>query len=316
MNENLLKLLNGFTLRYPHALEQKYARVLNRIVELWGSPSLEQYFQDLMIDARPERRQGFPREVASDIFELSNAYSNWHQTTAGAVPRKVENAWDHIPANKRHEFELLGLEFTPEGFEKAVEANNEEAVKLYLSCGVDVDTRDERNWTPLTLAAFNGNEHLAALLIQNGAKVGARDKNGYTPLHWAVFQGRSKMADLLIAQGADVNAASQYGWTPLMQAATRGHVIAAAKLLANGARVNDASQDGWTALHKAAANGHGDVVKLLLYKGADPAVRHPNGSTALSLARRYKHDDVAEMLGSHAAHAAAPPAAESRNRAA
>jgi len=308
MNENLLKLLNGFTLRYPHALEQKYSRVLNKIIELWGTPALEGYFNELMLDTRPTRRQGFPRDVASDIFALSNAHTSWHQATAGATTTlpKVENVWEHLPANKRHEFEIKGLEFSPEGFEKAVEANNEEAVNLYLSCGVDVDTSDERNWTPLTLASFNGNAHLAMLLIQYGANVGAKDKNGYTPLHWAVFQGQDSVADLLIAKGADVNAASQFGWTPLMQAATRGHLIAVAKLLAKGARPNDASVDGWTALHKAAANGHGDVVRLLLSKGADPSISHPNGSTALTLARRYRHDGIAEMLMSYGAHAAAP----------
>lgn len=303
MNENLLKLLDGYAARYPHALEDKFPRVLNKIIELWGMPAMDAYFDELMLDNQGVARQGFPPEVASEIFALSVAYANWHRETTNA---KVGSAdvcvWGNVPVGKRHEVELKGLEFTPAGLEKAVEAGNEEAVRLYLACGAEVDARDERDWTPLMISSFNGNEHLAMLLIQYGAKVHAQDKNGYTPLHWAAFQGYDKVVDLLIDKGANVNAFSQYGWTPLMQAATRGQLVVVAKLLAAGAYVNATSHDGWTALHKASSNGHGHVVKLLLSKGADPAIQHPSGSTAISLARKYRHNDVANMLNSYYAH--------------
>lgn len=309
MNENLVKLLDDYTDRYPHALERRFGRVLEKVVELWGSPALDEYFDDLMLVKRGVVREGFPPEVASDIFALSLAYSKWHQATQAPRQAVSANVWEQVPLKKRQEFANLGFEFSPRGLERAVEANNEEAVALYLSCGVDVDTRDERGWTPLTISSFDGYEHLAGLLIRHGARVRVTDKQGYTPLHWAAFQGHHQVVDLLIRQGADVNAASQSGWTPLMQAATRGQLIAAARLLAKGAFVNAATRDGWTALHKAAANGHAAVVGLLLAKGANPAIRHPNGSTAYSLALRYKHDDIAGMLASSRAPEAAPLAA-------
>ncbi len=297
MNQNLVKLLSGYTDRYPHALEQKFSRVLDRIVDLWGTPALDAYFDDLMLVKEGAMREGFPPEVASEIWALSLAYSKWHEEmNAARSTGKSSNVWDHIPAKKRQAFDEKGLEFTPHGFEKAVEADNEGAIELYLSCGVDVDTADERGWTPLTLSSFNGHDHLAMLLMQHGARVGVKDKHGYTPLHWAAFRGNDNVVDLLTRQGADVNAASHSGWTPLMQAATRGHLISAAKLLAKGAFVNATTNDGWTALHKAAANGHTSVARLLLSKGADASIQHPNGSTALTLALKHKHRDIAKML--------------------
>jgi ankyrin repeat protein len=294
VNEKLLQFLNGDTTRYPKALNEKFPRIVNKIVELWGTPGLDDYFHELMVDARGTSRQGFPPEIAKEIFSLSMVYSDLYQSASV----KTGNAWDDIPDYKRQEIEALGFQFTPESFEKAVEAGNEKAVGLYLSCGVDVDTRDERDWTPLMIASFNGNEQLALLLIRSGAKIQAQDKNGYSPLHWASYNGYGKVVDLLIEKGAMVNATSQFGLTALIQAAARGHLIVAAQLIAKGAYINAVTQDGWTALHKAAANGHAQVVRLLLSKGADASVRHPNGSTALALASKYKHDEVVAMLNS------------------
>jgi len=37
MNEKLLQLLDGQEQFYPLNLEEKYARVMNRIVELWDT---------------------------------------------------------------------------------------------------------------------------------------------------------------------------------------------------------------------------------------------------------------------------------------
>ncbi len=298
MNQNLAKLLEGYTDRYPHALEQRFGRIVEKIVELWGTPALDDYFDDLMLVKGTRVREGFPPDVASEIFALSMAYAKWREA-ASVAPRgaPAKSAWAHIGLKKREEFEELGLEFSPRGFEKAAEANNEQGVALFLSCGVEADVRDERGWTPLTISSFDGYDGLVGLLLRHGAKPRQADKQGYTPLHWAAFRGHDQVVDLLLAQGADVNAASHSGWTPLMQAATRGHLVVVAKLLARGAHVNQATHDGWTALHKAAANGHAAVVRLLLSKGADAAIRHPGGATARSLAVQHKHPDIARMLG-------------------
>ena len=71
MNEELLQLLDGQVERYPYALDHQFPRIVNKIVTLWGEPEAETYFSELLMDSRGGTRQGFPPEVASDIFNLS-----------------------------------------------------------------------------------------------------------------------------------------------------------------------------------------------------------------------------------------------------
>lgn len=76
MNEQLLQLLDGQVDQYPHALDQQFPRIVNNIIALWGKPELEAYFSELLMDSREGTRQGFPPEVASDIFNLSMIHAS------------------------------------------------------------------------------------------------------------------------------------------------------------------------------------------------------------------------------------------------
>ena len=288
MNEKLLQLIGNNVERYPHALEQKYPRVFNKIIELWDSPQIDAYFTDLLVSDRSDRA-GFPTEVASEIVYLSIVNSN----------RQVQDqsdVWGDVSDKLKQEMELQGISFTPAGFLKAAESGNSEMVAHFLGAKMNVDTCDERQWTALMISALNGKEDMATLLIKCGADVHHRDSAGYTPLHWASFNGFFKVVKLLIAKHADVNARSNHGWTALLQAAARGHLSVASVLIENGADVNAATNDGWTPLHKAAANGNLAEVKLLLSKGADRSVKYTDGNTALDIARKNKHEDIVAVL--------------------
>ena len=187
MNPRLLNLLNGKEDIYPHLLEEKFPRVFNKLLELWRTPDIDVYLQDLMMDKRGGDRAGFPPEAAMEIIRLSNFL--YEVRNAG----KSVQAWDDVPDYKRRELERIGYEFSSAGLMKSVEDNNQDAVQVFLSCGVDLEVRDERNWTPLMAAAFNGNEAFAKLLIKCGARVTTQDKNGYSPLHWAAYNGHVEL---------------------------------------------------------------------------------------------------------------------------
>ncbi len=295
MDERVLQLLNGQKSQYPHALEQQFARILNKIIELWNTPQIESYFHDLMMDTRGGTRQGFPPQVASDIFNLSRMYDL--QKSEKIKPKQVE-AWEDVLERSKQEAEQKGYTAIPADFMKHVESGNAELVQKSLGEGVDLESRDERHWTPLMISSFNGNEKLALILICKGANVHVRDRTGYTPLHWTSYNGFDKVVEMLIRGGADVNARSNFGWTPLIQAATRGHMVVVMRLIAGGADVNAVSDDGWTALHKAAINGHEPIVKFLLSKGADAGIQYTDGSTALTFAMKNNHSGIAELLKS------------------
>ena len=293
MNEKLATYLKGFEAKYPHHLEARYSRVLDRIVELWGTPEMDAYFSELMLPKRIDR-QGFPPEVASEIFELSVAYDAILQRAKD----ENEDVWNMDHRAAKQEIESLGWQFSRNSMLKSVESGDFDMCLLFLKAGMSVDTRDAREWTPLMVAAFNGNEEMATLLIKHGADVHAEDFGGYTPLHWAAFNGYSLVTKLLIDRGADPNKRSKYGLTPLLQAAARGYRDVVELLLESGADPNIATDDGGTPLHKAVANGHKEVVIRLLESGASRFARHRNGSTPFSLAQKGKYPEIFQIVRS------------------
>jgi hypothetical protein len=111
MKEKLLQLLDGWEEFYPLNLEEKYARVMNRIVDLWDTKEIDDYFTELMIDNRGGTRQGFPKEVASEIFALSMAHAKIcdkkQQAAAGGNP------WEDVEAWKKSAVEQQGYAFSP-----------------------------------------------------------------------------------------------------------------------------------------------------------------------------------------------------------
>lgn len=289
MDAKLLQIIGNRPQNYPHTLEKLYPRVLNKIVELWDHSDIDAYFNDLLVSDRPDR-QGFPPEVASDIMFLSQLHTRLH------APPQVDTGWNSVWEAAKLEIEKLGVSYSREGMLKACEGGKTEAVTLFLKSGMDADTLDERQWTPLMISAYNGNRDMAALLINKGADIRHKDLGGYTPLHWAAFNGFVNVVELLLDKQAEVDARSKHGWTALLQAATRGHLSVTQMLIARGADVNAVSNEGWSPLHKAAANGHLAEVLLLLSKGADSSAEYGSGITALDLAKKNKHEQIIVAL--------------------
>lgn len=61
---------------YPAHLAQQFPRILARIVEFWGKPELDNYFQNDLLTTNRPNRQGFPPEVAVELFRLSNYHAS------------------------------------------------------------------------------------------------------------------------------------------------------------------------------------------------------------------------------------------------
>jgi hypothetical protein len=74
---------------YPIHVAQQFPHILAKLVELWRTPELDDYFEkDLLTTNRPHR-QGFPSEVAVELFRLSNFHSS-----LGLRPTTVTSPWD------------------------------------------------------------------------------------------------------------------------------------------------------------------------------------------------------------------------------
>jgi hypothetical protein len=294
MNEVMLKMLQGVARLYPHKLEEKYPRVFNKLIELWDTAQIDNYFAELMVNNRPGR-QGFPPEIATEIYYLSQVRE---RTRPKKESKEDEDVWGSIEFKDQRIIEAEGYEHSPAGFLKSAESGNREVMTAFIVSGAEIDTQDERGWSPLMISSFNGNQENARMLIGHGANIHIEDKSGYSPIHWAAFNGYTEIVKMLITKHANVNAQSKHGWTALLQAATRGHLSTCAVLIAGGADVNLTSFDGWSPLHKASANGHIEVVKLLLKAKADKNAKYKDGATPLELAQRAKHEQIAELLQS------------------
>ncbi|MGH8620069.1 MAG: ankyrin repeat domain-containing protein [Burkholderiales bacterium] len=297
MNEKLKEYLGADIDKYPHALEAQHPRILEKIVELWSSPKkISAYFEDLLIDQRGNRK-GFSAEIAREIFKLSLlSQSVWTQQEEKATVWVNKEQTAQSKREAQRELDRLGLKLTPSHMLKAAEFSDPARILLFLKAGMDVDVRDEREWTPLMVAAFNGNEVVAKLLIQHGANPNALDRAGYAPLHWAALNGFEEVVRLLIDKGVDRNARSKFGITALMQTASGGHCGVLTLLLQADADPDLASDDGLTPLHKAVANGHAQAVEILLKAGASILLADKEGKTPLSIADKSKHPTIIKML--------------------
>ena len=130
-----------------------------------------------------------------------------------------------------------------------------EAVKEFLTAGIDVNAKDDVNiQTPLHRAAGQGHNEIVELLIAKGADVNATNKYGSTPLHRAAGQGRKGISELLIVEGADMNSKDEREYTPLHYAASEGHKVIAELLIANGADINPKNDNDKTPLDRAMLN--------------------------------------------------------------
>jgi len=119
-------------------------------------------------------------------------------------------------------------------FYKAIEKNDIEGVKKYITMGYDINAKG-LGATPLHRAAYNDHHLIAELLILNGADVDICDDSLETPLHWAAAEGSEKVAEVLLSNDAVVDIKNGMGETPLRIARKRGHQSVAEMLASAGA---------------------------------------------------------------------------------
>ncbi|VDK37369.1 unnamed protein product [Taenia asiatica] len=163
-------------------------------------------------------------------------------------------------------------------------------------------------FTPLHLAAQEGNADMVGLLLLNGADAEHKAKdhfrvlknffcgkfngdvcalgapndlsyfclqNGVTPMHLAALEDHVTVAQQLVHEGAQATSVTQAGYTPLHTACYAGRLNMVRFLVALATSdINSTTNTGFTPLHLAAQQGHSDIVYLLLEHGADPNARN------------------------------------------
>jgi len=171
-----------------------------------------------------------------------------------------------------------------------------ESVQMLLDHGVNLESRDLSEVTPLHAAVWRAFPDTCKLLIEAGAQVNAKDMSGDTPIFVVVparqriwnISNALEICSLLVNAGAEINIQNDISYTPLHRYVTSPHPEIVEFLIQHGAKV-DATTDNErnTPLHTAMLGGEIETLKLLLDNGADINARNKLGKTPLSEAKYF-----------------------------
>jgi ankyrin repeat protein len=173
----------------------------------------------------------------------------------------------------------------------ACESNNRERVQELLKQGVSVESSDEKQRTPIMVAAEAGNTDIVKDLIAAKANIEAKNSDDQSPLIRAIRMNNTDAALALIEAGANINVEADRDskTRPINYAAARGNLTLIKKLLDAGADLNSNSGEG-TPVYLAAVYNKMDAVKFLLSKKPDLSLN------PLSTPSKSKEEDWPTLL--------------------
>ena len=118
---------------------------------------------------------------------------------------------------------------------------------LILIAGVDVNSRDDHGWTPLTISATLPRASLATFLLNiASADPHLRGPKGLTPLHIAVSTGNAKTVEEIVKFQTDIDALDDFKRSALHYAAAQGNMEIYNALVEAGANAELKDARGWT----------------------------------------------------------------------
>lgn len=176
---------------------------------------------------------------------------------------------------------------------QAAQSDNEEWCQALLAI-FDVNTVDQRGWTPLHVAAASDSRAAISVFINAGANKDLFNNAGKTPLILAVDNLHVDAVLLLCEGGADVNACSKENslGSPLTTALHKNDLEIVSLLLAFGADATKPDVAGWAPLHIAEQGNdtNEDIVDALLSAGAD--ANTPSQGVVLPLCVAARHENT------------------------
>ena len=186
----------------------------------------------------------------------------------------------------------------------AVEHRATACLRVLVLAKANLAATKYNGFTPVCVAAENGDIGMLRLLLQHKASADMRE-----PITVAARHGHVGAVHALLLANAGIESTRCHGCTPLIAASYHGHVAVMLVLLQVKADAMHCSHiAGWSALSAAAIAGHAAAVRCLLeYAPALSTVATTGmfvcerglvctGSTPLDIARSFRHADVISLL--------------------
>ncbi|MFA0924352.1 ankyrin repeat domain-containing protein [Xanthomonas fragariae] len=134
-------------------------------------------------------------------------------------------------------------------------------------------------------AAREGRQDMLAEFIRSHYDLNTRDEKGYTALILAAYHGQRPAVEQLLNAGADPCAQDKRGNTALMGAIFKGELGIAKRLMQADCAPDQRNNAGQTAAMYAALFQRTDVLKELAAKGADLSLKDGQGNDVTKLQR-------------------------------
>lgn len=218
--------------------------------------------------------------VAKDIFVLTNIKELYNLSflqkdsivylkTKNEFLNYIKQKYESISLNdtKRSSKKKLlekGIPFTPDCFGTYIAKDKTDICNLFISGGIDINSRDENGTPMINIAVRNDNEELVKKFIKLGADINAvSEDRGYTPVMDAVWRGNLELTKLFIKEGAELNTINKEGQTNLV--------------LAVGANKTK-------------------IIEALAKAGADPDIKDQMGMSAYGYASLFKKEEILSIL--------------------
>ena len=207
-----------------------------------------------------------------------------------------------VPVNAKDSNGISALHFSAKFFC----TDQENAVKLLLDKGANINISSNFGETPLHAASKHKQFQMVNLLLDYGACVDAQNNKGETALHISARKGKLSIVRKLLSEQASINITTYDGKTALHYASLYGKDRTVEYLIKEGALIDARNNCGFTPLHYSAEEGHLGVVKMLMSHNAMINPRTVHGDTPLQCAATNGHEEIKRYLIAQGALVKAP----------
>jgi ankyrin repeat protein len=185
---------------------------------------------------------------------------------------------------------------------KAAGENDVTTIQKLIQQGVNIEANDTNQRTALMIATHRQNNEAAKVLIDAGANVNALDDMHDSPFLYAGASGYTQIVRYCLQHGADFTVFNRYNGTALIPACERGHVETVKEILKRkDFPIDHVNRLGWTALLEAiilsdGGAAHVQIVQLLISAGCNVNIADKDGVTPLTHARNKNFARIVAIL--------------------